>query len=427
MHVRKIAAIALALTALTVACGGDRDLESRRVIGSPEPSDREDTTTVSPPASTARGAVVPSDATQAPSRRRPATAPPPGNLASARLKLTRIASMSQPTALAMRRGDTGLYIAEKGGRIRVIRNGVVSSVNVLNISTEVSTGSEQGLLGLAFAPRGDKLYVNFTNTAGDTVVREYAFSNGRADTSTARQVLMVDQPFANHNGGNLVFGPDGYLYIGLGDGGSGGDPMGNGQNLESLLGKMLRINPTPSTVESYTIPSNNPFVGRNGRDEIWAYGLRNPWRYSFDRITGDLWTADVGQNAWEEVDFQRAASRGGDNYGWNRMEGNHAFSGSAPAGHHAPIYEYSHSGGNCSVTGGYVYRGSHISNLRGAYVFGDHCAGRLRAFIQDGGKAINHRFLGPRVESLSSFGQDASGELYALSLSGGVYRIDPAS
>jgi glucose/arabinose dehydrogenase len=270
------------------------------------------------------------------------------------------------------------------------------------------------------------LYVNFTNTLGDTVVREYAFADGVATTASARSVLEVDQPYPNHNGGNLVFGPDGYLYIGLGDGGSGGDPQGNGQNKNVLLGKMLRIDPRVSGTNAYSSPPGNPFVGKPGRDEVWAYGLRNPWRYSFDRTTGDLWIADVGQDNWEEVDFQRAASKGGDNYGWNLMEGSHRYSGTAPANHHGPIYEYSHDGGNCSVTGGYVYRGPRISNLRGAYVFSDFCAGALQAFIQKDGRATEHRFLGARVPNLSSFGQDQNGELYVLSLDGGVYRIDLA-
>jgi glucose/arabinose dehydrogenase len=295
------------------------------------------------------------------------------------------------------------------------------SGNVLDISAEVTTGSEQGLLGLAFHPDGSRLYVNFTNTAGDTVVREYGFAGGRADVTSARQVLFVDQPFANHNGGNLAFGPDGFLYIGLGDGGAANDPAGNAQNPDSLLGKMLRIDPRTSGANAYRIPPDNPFG-----DEIWAMGLRNPWRYSFDRATGDLWTGDVGQNAWEEVDFQPASSKGGDNYGWDRMEGNHSVEGSPPARHHGPIYEYGHGSDNCSVTGGYVYRGSKIRDLIGAYLFADFCAGRLRAFVEKDARATEHRFLGPQVGSLSSFGEDSLGELYVLSLEGGVYRIDPA-
>jgi glucose/arabinose dehydrogenase len=306
----------------------------------------------------------------------------------------------------------------------------------LDVSSEVSTGSEQGLLGLAFSPDGAHMYVNFTSktgsgAAGNTIVREYAFANGRAVVTGNREVLNVPQPFANHNGGNLVFGPDGYLYIGLGDGGSGGDPLNNAQSLNTLLGKMLRIDPRPGTPDcgtgSYRSPPNNPFVGKAGCDAIWSYGLRNPWRYSFDRATKDLWIGDVGQNSWEEVDIQPGSSKGGENYGWNRMEGTHSYNGgSPPANYHGPVYEYSHDGGNCSITGGYVYRGRRIPNLVGAYLFGDYCAGRLRGFVLHNGRATDHRFLGPQVDQLSSFGEDAAGELYVASLNGGVYRIDPA-
>jgi glucose/arabinose dehydrogenase len=422
-------ALALLLAANLTACRNDRRAEARRVIASPRAGEVVDTTTAGS-AATSRAATNVTSLHRG-STAAPATLPPPvsANLARARIRLTRIATLNQPLAMAYRRNDPALYFAEKGGRIRAFRNGRVGSAVALNISSQVSTGGEQGLLGLAFAPGGTKLYVNFTNTAGDTVVREYAFSGGRADTSTGRDVLQVDQPFANHNGGDLVFGPDGKLYIGLGDGGSGGDPQGNGQNLETLLGKMLRIDPSPPTpaTEQYTIPPDNPFVGRDGRDEIWSYGLRNPWRYTFDRDTGDLWTADVGQNAWEEVDFRPRSSRGGENYGWNRMEGTHSFAGTPPPGHVGPIYEYSHDGGNCSITGGYVYRGSRIQNLRGAYVFADFCAGRLRAFLPQNGAANDHRFLGPQGSSLSSFGEDRAGELYVMSLDGGVFKINPAS
>jgi glucose/arabinose dehydrogenase len=237
----------------------------------------------------------------------------------------------------------------------------------------------------------------------------------------------VDQPYSNHNGGNLAFGPDGYLYIGLGDGGSGGDPHGNGQSLTTLLGKMLRIDPTLLEDRPYAIPSDNPFVGREGaRPEIWAYGLRNPWRYSFDRATGDLWIADVGQSAWEEIDVQSSGSDGGENYGWNRMEGDHPFEGDAPADVVRPVFEYSHDDGGCTVTGGYVYRGRAIPALARAYLFADFCLGRLEAIrLQDGGGA-EHRILGPVVRNVSSFGEDARGELYVLSLEGTVSRIAAA-
>jgi glucose/arabinose dehydrogenase len=421
----RLAGAALAFILAAACASSDPDLEGRRVIATPRPSNAVDTT-VSPPAASADAAISTPGGSRAPARTDPPP-PPPGSLARAATKLTRVAVLDQPLAMALRRGDDAIYIVEKGGRIRSMRNGRVSETVVLDISNQVSSGGEQGLLGAAFHPDGSRLYVNFTNTLGDTIVREYSFSGGRAVNASACNELEVDQPYPNHNGGNLVFGPDGYLYIGLGDGGSGGDPQQNAQNLNSLLGKMLRIDPRPSCPNAYRVPSDNPFVGREGaRPEIWSYGWRNPWRYTFDRSTGDMWVGDVGQNAWEEVDFEDASNNGGDNYGWDRLEGSHRHEGSAPARHHGPIYEYANGSDNCAVTGGYVYRGSRNANLRGAYLFADFCAGRLRAFVENGGKATEHRFLGPQVASLASFGQDQAGELYVLSLEGGVYRIDPA-
>jgi glucose/arabinose dehydrogenase len=297
---------------------------------------------------------------------------------------------------------------------------------VVDLTGEVSLGGEQGLLGLAFSPSGRELYVNYTDTNGDTHVTGFAMRGRRVDPATRRDILVVDQPYANHNGGNLVFGPDGFLYVGLGDGGSGGDPQGNGQSLGTLLGKMLRIDPRLSDGVPYGVPSDNPFVGRQeARPAIWAYGLRNPWRYSFDRLTGDLWIGDVGQNAWEEVDRQPAGSSGGENYGWNLVEGRHPYAGDAPAGAVPPVFEYSQDAGGCTVIGGYVYRGESIPELYGAYVFGDLCLGQIEALRVQGGRVVSHRALGPAVQNLSSFGEDARGELYAMSLDGALYRLAP--
>lgn len=341
------------------------------------------------------------------------------------VRLERVATLQEPLALAARLGDPALYIAEKGGRVVAIRDGALDPTPVLDVSSEVSLGGEQGLLGLAFAPDGGYLYVNLTDVSGDTRILEYAMVDGRADASTRREVLFVDQPYSNHNGGNLVFGPDGFLYIGLGDGGSGGDPQGNAQSLQTLLGKMLRIDPRPSSSTPYRIPPGNPFVDTlDARPEIWASGLRNPWRYSFDRSTGDLWIGDVGQSAWEEVDRQLASSGGGENYGWNAREGSHPYSDGSVPDVVDPVYDYPHSSGGCVVTGGYVYRGDAIPALVGSYVFADFCLGKLEALRDDGDEVVAAD-LGPTVQAVSSFGEDAKGELYVLSLTGGVYRLVP--
>jgi glucose/arabinose dehydrogenase len=348
------------------------------------------------------------------------------DLTKVHIKLVQVASLDAPLAMAVRSGDDSLYFAEKGGRVVALRGGGAEPETVLDLSGEVSDGSEQGLLGLAFSPDGAFMYVNYTDPNGDTQVVEFGFDQDGVTDGSRRTVLSVDQPFPNHNGGNLVFGPDGYLYIGLGDGGSQGDPNHNGQNLGVLLAKMLRIDPRAAGGAPYSIPPNNPFVGdKSARPEIWAYGLRNPWRYSFDRETGDLWIGDVGGAEREEVDFQ-PAGQGGQNYGWNLLEGTVPHTDNLPLGAVPPIHEYDHSGGRCVVTGGYVYRGSAIPALRGGYLFADYCAGDIIALAQKGGHRTQIVKLGRSVPSLASFGEDQAGELYALSLSGPVYRIDPA-
>ncbi|HEY7661376.1 MAG TPA: PQQ-dependent sugar dehydrogenase [Actinomycetota bacterium] len=334
-----------------------------------------------------------------------------------------MAELEQPLAMAVRPDDDALYVAEKVGRVVAVRDGSEPEV-VLDISDEVSLGSEQGLLGIAFSPDGRFLYANFTDVGEDTRVVEYRFGADGVDLGSRRELLFVEQPFSNHNGGNLAFGPDGYLYIGLGDGGSAGDPSDNAQTLTTPLGKMLRISPRPSGGDPYGIPPDNPFVGDgNALPEIWATGLRNPWRYTFDRETGDLWIGDVGQSALEEIDLEPAGSPGGSNFGWNRFEGTQPFEGSGALEDAIfPVHEYPHTGA-CAVTGGYVYRGSEIPDLVGAYIYADFCFSRLQAFVPRDGRAGPVRAIGPRVASVASFGQDGDGELYVLSLLGPVYRI----
>jgi len=422
-----------ALAVLSTACGNDGGAQ----LGSGEPTtsttapgvtrstaaDPGPGPTGAPP--TTRGPTGTTEAQPSPTPvPRPTTPPRPTGLAAANIKLNRIATFNQPVAMAFRPGDAALYVAEKTGRVMAIR-GQVDPNPVLDISGEVSRGTEQGLLGLAFSPDG-KLYLNFTDTFGDTRIVEFAMAGGVADVDTRRELLFLDQPFANHNGGNLVFGPDGRLWIGLGDGGGGGDPQNNAQRLDNLFGKMLRIDPRPSASAPYTIPGDNPFLGTAGaKGEIWAYGLRNPWRFSFDRATGDLWIGDVGQNAREEVDFQ-PAGQGGRNYGWARLEGTREYSGSPPPNAVGPIIDYGRGGGNCAVTGGYVYRGTRIANLNGAYLYADYCAGQILALRQSGGQVVDQRDFSAVAKNLTSFGEDQNGELYVLTQDGGVFRIEPA-
>jgi glucose/arabinose dehydrogenase len=381
---------------------------------------------------TQQGAVSPStpptSSLPAPSSSE-SVSPSTADLRSVRVRLQKVAGLDGgPLAMAVRQGDTALFVAEQVGRVMAIRDGQVEGTPVLDVTSRVTSGGEQGLLGLAFSPDGRFLYVNYTDGRGDTNVVEYAMNGNVADAGSARRVLLIDQPFSNHNGGNLVFGPDGYLYIGMGDGGSQGDPNHNGQNLDARLAKMLRIDPRPSGGRPYGIPPDNPFVNRPGaRPEVWDYGLRNPWRYSFDRQTGDLWIGDVGGSEREEIDFEREGSKGGRNYGWNLMEGTVRQTENLPPGLVTPIYEYeTGSDGTCAIIGGYVYRGAAIPSLQGVYLFSDNCGAKIRALRVRGGKVVQQRALGLEVGGIASFGQDQDGELYALSLAGGVYKILPA-
>jgi glucose/arabinose dehydrogenase len=340
----------------------------------------------------------------------------------ARITLTRVATAESPTAGVAGPGGT-VWIAERAGRVRVLTEDGLGEP-VLDISSQTTTDGERGLLGITFDPTFAHLYLSYTDLSGDTVIEEIALAGGRLRPETRRTVLTQEQPYANHNGGDLTFGPDGMLYVGLGDGGSAGDPHDYGQDLSTLLGKLLRID--PGAARPYGVPPDNPFVDRPGaRGEIWAYGLRNPWRFSFDAGTGDLWIADVGQSSKEEIDWAPAGSGAGANYGWSRMEGTRVYSGDEPADHVPPVFEYD-TGERCSITGGYVYRGEAVPRLRGAYLFSDYCAGDLWALDLVDGEVTGVTDLGVNGGAVVAFVQGPDRELYVLDLGGAVYRIDPA-
>lgn len=341
-----------------------------------------------------------------------------------KVALTKVTTATNPTAGTAGPGGT-VWLAERAGTVRVLGSGGLGKP-VLDISKETTTDGERGLLGIAFDKKFAHFYISYTNLEGTSTVDEFAVRHGKIQPETRRTVITQTQPYSNHNGGDIKFGPDGYLYIALGDGGSGGDPHGNGQNLDTLLGKVLRIDPRGG--KPYAIPSDNPFVDDpKAKDEIWAYGLRNPWRFSFDAGTGDLLIGDVGQSAWEEIDWAPADSKGGENYGWSQMEGNHPFrDGTEPANHVPPVHEYDRTGLGCSVTGGYVYRGKAIPDLMGQYVFSDYCDGTIRALQMENGKVTGASDLGVNGGEVISFVQGGTGELYVLDIGGSVYRIDPA-
>ena len=307
------------------------------------------------------------------------------------------------------------------------------STAVLDITDETTTDSERGLLGLVVAPDGGHLYVSSTNLDGDSRVVEYAIAeDGALDERSARTVFALDQPFPNHNGGHLVFGPDGLLYIGLGDGGAAGDPLEAGQDRGQLLGSILRIDPAGVDGSAYAIPADNPFVGEEGaRPEVWLKGVRNPWRFSFDRATGDLWVGDVGQDEIEEIDHLPADADGlnagrGLNLGWNAMEGDQPYDdGVEPDDHTPPVFTYTHAEGGCSVTGGFVYRGSTIPELFGAYLYADYCAGDLRALAVTDGEVVDDATIADPVDGPVSFAQGPGNELYLLAQSGPLLEIVP--
>ena len=326
--------------------------------------------------------------------------------------------------------DARLFFVEQGGRIRIAKNNALVATPFLDVHTKISTGGERGLLGLAFHPQyatNGFFYVYFTDTNGNIRVERYHVSGNPdvADTTSALVITIAHPGQSNHNGGMITFGTDRMLYLGTGDGGGAGDQPGNAQNKSVLLGKILRLDVSQAP---YTIPANNPFNGQAGaRGEIWAYGVRNPWRFSFDRVAGDLYIADVGQDRFEEVDVVRA-DRAGVNYGWNTMEGFHCYPSGDPCSNpnfQAPVTEYSHADG-CSITGGYVYRGKAIAGLLGSYFYSDYCSGFLRSFRWANGRMVDSTTwsVGP-LGNVNSFGEDADGEIYILSSNGTAYKISP--
>lgn len=386
------------------------------VVGLTGCGDGDDASGSLPPASSPQTGAGPTDSAP-PGDGDPAPAGPTGDLPA--LVGTEVATLEAPTVLLPRPGDDDhLYVAERAGRVRRLATTgtgllVPDGEAVLDLSDQTTTDAERGLLGLAFSADGDTLYASHTDADGNSRVASYAMDGAVADADTREELVAVDQPYPNHNGGNLVLGPDGLLWLGLGDGGSSNDPDNRAQDPATLLGKLVRIDPA------------------TGDTEIVAGGLRNPWRFSFD-ADDSLWIADVGQGAWEEVDHVAFDDIEGTDFGWSAFEGTHENPDVDPEGRASadpvpPVFEYSHDDGNCSITGGFVYRGTAIPELQGAYLFADYCAGDVRAISLDAdGRLAREHDLGIHLDEASSFGIDQAGELYVLSDGGQVVRIEPA-
>jgi len=410
-------AVCFATTALAAGCADD-DTGS----GSGDTASPSVTFSTSPPTTpTTPATTVPGDTTT--------TTEPLGTPSAADVQLLPFVSgLDRPVDLVWRAGDPVPYVVQQSGAIARVRDGRVAEV-VFDIRGGISSDGEQGLLGLAFHPTDAFAYVNYTDRSGDTIIAELAVTaDGGFDAASARTVLEIDQPYPNHNGGQVRFGPDGYLYIGMGDGGSADDPQRRSLNVSHLLGKILRIDPRAADGAPYTVPADNPYVGIDGtRPEIWSVGVRNPWRFSFDSATGDLWIGDVGQNAWEEIDVAWASQGGGRgvNFGWSAWEGTHRFNADQPAdGVTPPVHEYPHGDEGCSVSGGTVYRGTAIASLRGWYVFADYCSGKVWALHTTiGGPTTVIPLLAKGSPSAIVAGPD--GELYLLDHNGTIYAFQP--
>ena len=428
---RSMSACVLGVIALLVAaCSDDSPSSDATTVGQSQ-------STAGPDSVTTQRTDSPATATEPSSSAAPASSTPADSpsdepttsgapLGDPATTFVEMGGFNKPVEVSWSPSDGTTYVVEQDGRVVVMTDGQPGPV-ALDMTDLTAAEGERGLLGLAISADGAKAYVNYTNNDGDTRIDEYSVeADGTFDANSRREVLGFDQPYANHNGGDLVFGPDGMLYIGTGDGGAGGDPDRRALDLTEWLGKMLRIDPRPSDDAAYTVPPDNPYVGvENARPEIWSIGLRNPWRYSFDRATGDLWIADVGQNSWEEVDVAWAADGGGRglNFGWSAWEGNHRFNeDQSPDGVTQPIHEYQHGGAGCSISGGVRYRGAAIPALVGWYVFGDYCSSEVRALKIEGTAVTNEVVIG-EASGVSAVSEGPDGELYVVTLNGPIYAV----
>ena len=395
---------------------------STTTTAAPETTEAPDTSADSDTTSTTAATTTTTSTTTTTTTEAPSISDTP--LAEVNLELELIARLTRPVGIAPRPGSDDLFVIEQGGRIVRLPNGAADGADTtLDVSgLATSAGNEQGLLGIAFSPDGGTLYVNYTaRSNGATTIARYDMVGTSADSASAEVLLEIPQPRANHNGGGLAFGPDGHLYIGMGDGGGGGDPFLNGQNPNTLHGSVLRID--VNTTQGYSIPPDNPFLD-GGAPEVFVWGIRNAWRFGFDPVTKDLWIGDVGQDRFEEVTVLPAIEGGGNgaNLGWNDVEGNETFrGGTVPDGHVGPAITYGHTNGRCSLTSGEVYRGEAIGDLYGTFLYGDFCTGEVFGYRVDGTAAP--AVLDISVGQLSSFGLDNSGEAYAIGRTGEVYRI----
>ncbi|HEX3090891.1 MAG TPA: PQQ-dependent sugar dehydrogenase [Ilumatobacteraceae bacterium] len=424
---RSISLCVIGLLAVAAASCSSSDSSEPSTAGVSSGATTPATSTAAPADTSATGSPTTSAAAAEATTTVAATTPAP--LGDPVVALTQLGSFEQPVEVAWRPTDGAMYVVEQDGKIVMMTDGQPGAV-ALDMTDLTSADGERGLLGLAITKDGALAYVNYTNNDGNTRIDEYSVdADGTFDKATRREVLGFDQPYPNHNGGDVVFGPDNMLYIGTGDGGSGGDPDRRALNPGELLGKMLRIDPHASAGAAYTVPPDNPFVGVEGaRPEIWAIGFRNPWRYSFDRSTGDLWISDVGQNQWEEVDAAWAADGGGKgaNYGWSAMEGNHQFNADQSAdGAIPPMYEYEHVGQDCSISGSALYRGTAIPALVGYYVFADYCSGQVRS-LQIADRAVTKMVPLGKLANVTAVNEGPDGELYVVTSDGPIYAVTPA-